>query len=170
MQVTRARNFGTEHQPSLALNSPYSVTSQVYNIPSVKYLPGFCDGCNFLFQMLFLRPFSYRGMKDYLNSVWKPVQHEANNPVYFLSQILLTWEQLQRDGSDSSNSFGFRQSRSLPGSDCATNFIQVVTCRVLFQNSDSNSSKNLAINFRKSLYQYHYWLIWNFLVETEEVE
>jgi hypothetical protein len=42
---------------------------------------------------------------------------------------------------------------------CATNFIQVVTCRVVFQNSDSNAGKNLASDFRKSLNQYHYWLI-----------
>ncbi len=26
-------------------------------------------------------------------------------------------------------------------------------------NSDSNAGKNLAIDFRKSLPQYHYWLI-----------
>ncbi len=157
MEVTRVGHVGTEDQPSLALNSHYSIASQAYlhtigeiSAPVFRRMQFFCFKCSSY------GPFHIEGW----TTIWISFENLFNmKPLTrftFWSQILLKWEQLQRDGSDSSNSLGFRPWRSLPGSDCATNCIQVVACRIFFQNSDSNHGKNSAIDSRKSLHQYHY--------------
>ena len=152
MEVTRAGHVGTEHQPSLALNSPYSVTSQAYYIPSGIYLPRFLRRMQFFVSNAFLTClFHIEGWTTIWNQFENLFKMKPLTRFTFWAQILLTWEQPQRDVSDSSNSFGFREWRVYQTLTFATNSIQVVTCRLLFQNSDSNSSKSLAIDFRKSL-------------------
>ena len=145
MEVTRAGHVGTKHQPSLALNSPYSVTSQAYYIPSVIYLPRFLRRMQFFVSNAFLTClFHIEGWTTIWNQFENLFNMKPLTRFTFWSQILLTWEQTQRDVSDSSNSFGFREWRVYQTLTCATNSIQVVTCRVLFQNSDSNPSKKLG--------------------------
>ena len=129
---------------------PYYITSLLACLDEI-YASVFRRMQFFCFKCFSYVPFHIEGW----TTIWIQFENLFNmKPLTrftFWSQILLTWEQPQRDGSDSSNSFGFRQWRVYQTLTCTTNSIQVVTCRVLFQNSDSNAGKNLSSDFRKSL-------------------